>query len=83
MDGIEPDGAVCNGVFPVGATRLPGGHPEGYLEAFANLYRDFATLLRGGEAPLLPGIAEGVRTMQFIERAVIASRNMTGWVALS
>jgi predicted dehydrogenase len=64
------------------ATRLPGGHPEGYLEAFANLYRDFARMLRGGEAPLLPGIAEGVRSMQFIERAVTASRNMAGWVAL-
>ena len=65
------------------ATRLPGGHPEGYLEAFANLYRDFASLLRGGEAPMLPGIEAGVRSMQFIESAVTASRNLTGWVALN
>jgi predicted dehydrogenase len=64
------------------ATRLPGGHPEGYFEAFGNLYRDLAALLRGGEAPLLPGIVEGVRSMAFIERAVTASRNMTGWVTL-
>ncbi len=71
------------GAEAIAATRLPGGHPEGYLEAFANLYRDFATLLRGGEAPLLPGIAEGVRSMQFIDRAVTASRNMTGWVVLN
>ena len=65
------------------STRLPGGHPEGYLEAFANLYRDFARLLRGGEAPLLPGIEAGVRSMQFIESAVMASRNITGWVELA
>lgn len=70
------------GAEAAAATRLPGGHPEGYLEAFANLYRDFATRLRGGEAPLLPGIGEGVRSMQFIERAVTASRKMSGWVNL-
>lgn len=65
------------------STRLPGGHPEGYLEAFANLYRDFAAVLRGGAAPLLPGIEAGVRSMQFIETAVAASRHMNGWVALN
>jgi predicted dehydrogenase len=70
------------GADAAAATRLPGGHPEGYLEAFANLYRDLARVLRGGEAPLLPGIAEGIRSMRFIERAVSASRNMAGWVAL-
>ena len=61
-------------------TRTPGGHPEGYLEAFANLYRDFAAKLRGEDAPLLPGVAEGVRGMQFIDRAVKASRDRNGWV---
>jgi predicted dehydrogenase len=64
-------------------TRTPGGHPEGYLEAFANLYRDFAGLLRGTDAPLLPGIADGVRGMAFIETAVAASRNEAGWVDLT
>lgn len=63
-------------------TRTPGGHPEGYLEAFANLYRDFAGLLRGEDAPLLPDAAEGVRGMAFIETAVIASRDDAGWVEL-
>jgi len=63
--------------------RTPGGHPEGYLEAFANLYRDFATLLRGGTAPQLPGIAEGLRGMALIETAVHASREESGWVHLT
>lgn len=61
------------------ATRTPGGHPEGYLEAFANLYRDFAQLLRG-ESALVPGIADGLRGMALIETAVRASAQDAGWV---
>lgn len=64
-------------------TRTPGGHPEGYLEAFANLYRDFAVLLRGEAAPLLPDATEGLRGMAFIETAVAASRDEAGWVDLT
>ncbi len=64
-------------------TRTPGGHPEGYLEAFANLYRDFAEVLRGGEAPLLPGVAEGLRSMAFIDTAVRASATRAGWTQLT
>lgn len=74
------DGSL--GVDARAGTRTPGGHPEGYLEAFANLYRDFAALLRGAAAPLLPGAAEGVRGMAFIETAVAASRDDAGWVDL-
>lgn len=62
------------------AARTPAGHPEGYLEAFANLYRDFARRLRGEDTPLLPGIADGLRGMALIETAVHASRNEAGWV---
>ena len=75
-------GTSAAGLAGAAATRLPGGHPEGYLEAFANLYRDFATLLRGGDAPLLADIEEGVRSMAFVDTAVIASREESGWVAL-
>ncbi len=63
-------------------TRTPTGHPEGYLEAFANLYRDFAAKLRGEAAPLLPGIDEGLRGMVFIDTAVTAARANAGWVSL-
>ena len=75
-------GDASLGVDARAGLRTPGGHPEGYLEAFANLYRDFATLLRGGAAPLLPGIADGLRGMALIETAVHASRNESGWVPL-
>lgn len=66
--------------------RLPGGHPEGYIEAFAVLYREFAdwvTAWKAGEenrAPAtLPGIRAGVRGMRFIERAIESNR-VGGWV---
>lgn len=73
-------GTSVMGADAIARTRTPGGHPEGYLEAFANLYRDFAARLRGEPAPLLPDISEGVRGMTFIHAAVTASCNETGWV---
>lgn len=63
-------------------TRTPTGHPEGYLEAFANIYRDFAAVLRGEKAPLLPGIEDALRGMTFVDTAVRASREDAGWVDL-
>ncbi|HKR16174.1 Gfo/Idh/MocA family oxidoreductase [Rhizorhapis sp.] len=60
-------------------TRLPGGHPEGYIEAFANLYRAFVLSLRGEEAPFMPGVREGVRSMAFIEAAIASSRANGAW----
>ena len=61
------------------SSRTPGGHPEGYLEAFANIYRDFAGQLRGGGGGLVPGVAEGVRGMAFVSASVRASREQSGW----
>jgi len=52
--------------------RTPSGHPEGYIEAFANLYRGFAATIRGDADRAYPGVTDGLRTMQFIE-AVIAN----------
>jgi predicted dehydrogenase len=67
-------------------TRLPGGHPEGYLEAFAVLYREWAGALRawksGAVNPIpetLPGLNAAVRGMRFIERAIESSREKS-WV---
>ncbi len=64
-------------------TRTPGGHPEGYLEAFANIYRNFALTLRAkanGEEPTeemldFPGVEDGIRGMQFIDTVVSAGFN--------
>ncbi len=64
------------------ASRIPTGHPEGFIEAFANLYRDFADAIAEGrrDTGLVPGIAEAVRGMAFVETAVAASG--AGWVDL-
>ncbi len=63
-------------------TRLPGGHPEGYIEAFAVLYREFADALEarrdGNPNPIpatLPGIEAAVRGMRFIDRGIASSRS--------
>jgi predicted dehydrogenase len=69
------------------AARVPAGHPEGYLEAFGQLYRDFAEQITARiekRAPdpaslLTPGIVEGVRGMKFITAAVASSRAGSGW----
>ena len=63
-------------------TRTPGGHPEGYLEAFANIYRDFAAALRGEDAPMLPKLGEGMRSMLFIDTCVRANAAGAGWTDL-
>lgn len=63
--------------------RLPAGHPEGYLEAMANLYGDFARAIRAGIgghlAPGVPGIDVGLRGMAFIEAAIANHRGDTKW----
>jgi predicted dehydrogenase len=72
-------------------TRIPAGHPEGYLEGFANIYRNFAGHLRavldGTEPPAVcldyPKIADGIRGMAFIEAAVDSSKHNARWTALS
>ncbi|MBN9509594.1 MAG: Gfo/Idh/MocA family oxidoreductase [Alphaproteobacteria bacterium] len=72
------------------ASRIPAGHPEGYIEAFAQLYRDLADQLTAhiaGRTPdagcmLVPGIEAGVRGMRFITAAVASSRNGGVWTDL-
>lgn len=68
------------------AARLPAGHPEGYFEAFAQLYRDFATAWRartGADAPqptAFPDIEDGYRGMQFIDAVLRSHANDGAWV---
>ena len=72
-------------------TRLPAGHPEGFLEAFATLYRDIAEQLNArknnlecdSDAMLVPGVADGLRGMQFIEKAVSSNAGGNTWQKLS
>ena len=71
-------------------TRLPAGHPEGYLEAFANLYRSFYQALEavGGEGKLkesdydYPNIHDGVRGMRFLEAVVRANSAPEKWLKI-
>jgi predicted dehydrogenase len=69
------------------AARLPSGHPEGYLEAFATLYRAFIADLRRiaqGESAIggYPSVHDGVRGMRFIQTAVESSRLGAQWLPL-
>jgi len=69
------------------ATRLPAGHPEGFLEAFANLYKMIVADIRRveeGNKPLggYPTVYDGLRGMQFVTKAVESSRNGSTWVNL-
>ncbi len=72
-------------------TRVPAGHPEGYLEAFANIYRNIAyciqARLMGEEVnPVyldFPGVDEGVRGMEFIEAVVASGKDeLVKWYSL-
>jgi predicted dehydrogenase len=72
------------------ATRTPAGHPEGYLEAFSNIYRNFgehvlAVADKSQPDPLAldyPGIDDAVRGMAFIEAVVRSSAANTAWTKL-
>lgn len=69
-------------------TRTPAGHPEGFLEAFANLYRNFALCVKAkleGKEPEAewqdyPGIEEGVRGMAFIENVIASGKSDKKWL---
>lgn len=85
---IRRTGGPGVGDAAAGATRLPAGHPEGFLEAFAVLYRNFADTLEAkaaGKEPNpdaldFPTIADGVRGMAFIETVVASSRAGAQWM---
>jgi len=76
-----------NGVSaPAQNVRIPGGHPEGYLEAFANIYRAFGEQLRGGAAGIgEPGYAtmdDTLSGMKFLRASLESSRQGAVWVEL-
>ena len=68
-----------------GSGRTPSGHPEGYLEAFANLYRDIAEVIRGDETHLdrIPGIQAGLSGMGFIFAAQASAVRDGAWVQVT
>jgi predicted dehydrogenase len=71
--------------------RTPAGHPEGYIEAFANLYRAFATQIRGGATTdpsastgidWFPSVEDGLRTMAFVESVIANAESDIKWTPL-
>jgi predicted dehydrogenase len=72
------------GAEAMAVTRLPSGHPEGYFEAFANIYRDFADAVRGNvsAAPAYASLEAGIAGMRFIQAAHDSSAGGGAWVAL-
>ena len=73
-------------------TRIPAGHPEGFLEAFANIYNNFANELSdlisgkeviGHKEYDYPKVQDGVRGMKFLEAVVKSSENRNQWVKIS
>lgn len=81
-DEIVSAGAPYLGPMAAAATRLPAGHPEGFIEAFANIYRDFAAAIRSAtpivQTPLC-GIEDGVRGLRFVDAALRSSTQDGTW----
>ncbi len=74
-----------------GNTRTPAGHPEGYLEAFANIYKNFASTVRAriegktaSEFDLdFPTVEDGVRGMKFIDAVIASGQNNAAWTKIN
>ena len=69
--------------------RVPGGHPEGYLEAFANIYAEAAQAIRARQAGLpvpdgvtYPTLSDGLAGMRFVAACVTSAKRNAGWVTL-
>ncbi|MBS1509804.1 MAG: Gfo/Idh/MocA family oxidoreductase [Bacteroidetes bacterium] len=85
---IYRTGGGYNSSFAAHNTRTPAGHPEGYLEAFGNLYRNFALTVAAqidGATPKaewldFPGTEEGVRGMAFVDNVVASGKSEVKWM---
>ncbi|MGN6471328.1 MAG: Gfo/Idh/MocA family protein [Rhizobiaceae bacterium] len=91
----EPKRLITRGGAGAGAaagrvTRIPPGHPEGYLEGFANIYAEAARAIRaargkGGKVPkdvVFPTVEDGVEGVAFIEACVKSSSKNGAWTKL-
>jgi predicted dehydrogenase len=91
----QPTQTISRGTGAVGAdasrvTRIPSGHPEGYLEAFATLYSEIGAEIRSrrakgpkrDKAVQFPTVADGVKGVAFVEAVVASSSKGGKWVKL-
>ncbi len=80
-----------NDLYPeaLNCSRIPAGHPEGYLEAFATIYKNFAIHLmailenKTPETTDYPTVIDGVRGMRFIYAAVQSDKNNSTWTKIN
>ncbi len=89
---IRRTGTSFVGPEAIAHTRLPAGHPEGYLEAFANIYKNFAVALADvvinkkkiKESDYdYPNVNDGIRGMAFLEAVVKSSKSKDKWITIS
>ena len=78
---IHKDSSMAN-------VRIPPGHPEGYLEGFAQIYTDAADVIQGSNKAsqlldILPNIEDGLHIMKFINAAVESSNNNAKWMDIN
>jgi len=90
----EPKRLITRGGAGAGAaagrvTRVPSGHPEGYLEGFANIYTEVARAIRSrrdgkpeDKDVVFPGIHDGLKGVQFVEACVASSAAGSVWVTM-
>ncbi len=90
----EPKRLITRGGAGAGAaaarvTRVPPGHPEGYLEGFANIYQEAARAIlaartnkKPDKAVIFPTVEDGVKGVAFVDACVRSSKKNAGWVAL-
>ncbi len=64
-------------------TRIPAGHPEGYLEAFATLYSEAATVIRSKPKGATIGIQAGLDGVRFVDACLRSSQDGSAWIDLS
>lgn len=86
---IVTRGSAASAAASLRMTRIPAGHPEGFLEAFANIYSEAAAAITAARtgSPVpdevhFPGIAEGVEGVAFVEACVRSSKRNAAWVNL-
>ena len=77
---IHKDSSMAN-------VRIPPGHPEGYLEGFAQIYTDVADIIQGSDKvsqllEVLPNVDDGLHIMKFINASVQSSNNNSKWVTI-
>jgi predicted dehydrogenase len=90
LDGLRQKitrGSIGAGPAAARVSRVPAGHPEGYLEGFANIYAEAARAIRAVQngpptdpAVIFPTVEDGVAGLKFIEASVLSARSESRWV---